>query len=171
MDTPARPLQPAHLGWRLLALTYDLMPVIAIVFAASALLLLVRGGQPVAAGSVWSYLDALLLWLVCGGYFVLSWQRGGQTLGMRPWRLQVVDRQGRTPPWPVLFGRYSAATLPALLALPLAGLFAGLGRYDPLWIALAVASLGLLWSLIDREACALHDRLSNTRFVRINLPS
>src|SRR3546814_2795607 len=44
----ATPARPAHLGWRLVAMTYDLLPLLALWFLASGVLLLARGGAPVA---------------------------------------------------------------------------------------------------------------------------
>jgi len=167
MNATAPIATPAHLGWRLAALTYDLFPVIALVFAASALMLLARGGEPVAPESIGAYLEMAWLWAACGGYFVLSWRRGGQTLGMRPWHLRVVDAEGRTPGWPALCGRYAAATLPALAALYLAALLPWTDRLMPYWIASAVAVVGPLWSLVDGESRALYERWSGTRFVRL----
>src|SRR3546814_5620008 len=38
-------------------------------------------------------------WLLSGLYAVVSWRRGGQTLGMRPWRLVVVGADGSAPSW------------------------------------------------------------------------
>src|SRR3546814_12837389 len=50
----ATPARPAHLGWRLVAMTYDLLPLLALWFLAGGVLLLARGGAPVAYGSVMS---------------------------------------------------------------------------------------------------------------------
>lgn len=168
MSSPSPAATPAHLGWRLAALTYDLFPAIALVFAASALMLLVRGGEPAEPEGVAAYLGMLWLWTVCGAYFVLSWRRGGQTLGMRPWRLRVVDNEGRTPDWPALCARYAVATGPALATLYLAALLPWVDRLMPYWIATAVAVAGPLWSLVDGESRALYDRWSGTRFVRLS---
>src|SRR3546814_7402112 len=52
-----------------------------------------------------------LLWITCwllsGLYAVVSWRRGGQTLGMRPWRLAVVGADGSVPSWRALCVRYA----------------------------------------------------------------
>ena len=135
--------EPAHLGWRLLAMLYDAMPLLALWMLCSLVLLLVRGGQPVVPGSPASWLSFAVLWSVTGLYATVSWQRGGQTLGMRPWRLRVVDEQGQTAGWSRLWLRYAWASLGTLLLL------------------------GLLWSLVDRERRTWHDRLSGTRLVRM----
>ena len=135
---------PAHLGWRLLAMTYELLPMLALWLLVSALILLLRGGVAVVPWSLAFWLQAGALWLVSGGYFVGSWRRGGQTLGMRPWRLRVVTAEGGRPSLQTLVFRYALATV-SLLAL----------------------GFGFVWSLFDRERSALHDRFSNTRLVRM----
>lgn len=145
MDTPPRSkAHPAHLGWRLLALVYDSLPVLALWLTASAAVLLLRGGQPVTPfGPAW-WLQLLGLWGLTGVYAVESWCRGGQTLGMRPWRLMVVDASGHLASRRRLWQRFAWATLA--------------------WLP---AGLGVLISLLDGERRALHDRLSGTRLVRL----
>jgi len=149
METTATPAaRPAHLGWRLVAMTYDFFPVLALWFAASGVLLLVRAGQPVEPGSVASVLGLVLLWLASGAYAVLSWRRGGQTLGMRPWRLKVTAADGRRAGFAALSLRYAVATL-----------------------SLAAGGLGFLWSLLDRERRTWHDLASRTVLVRLQPPA
>ena len=137
--------RPAHLGWRLFALVYDFFPALALWFATSALVLLVRGGEPVEPGSLFSWLELVLLWAVTGFYAVYSWHRGGQTLGMRPGRLKVLQADGRRPPLRALLVRYAVATL-----------------------SLAAGGLGLLWCLVDRERRGWHDLASGTVLVRLD---
>jgi len=135
---------PAHLGWRLLALVYDSLPVIAIWLAVSGLSLLLRRGAVIVPWSAAFWLQNALLWAITGCYAVGSWRRGGQTLGMRPWRLRVVAADGGVPTPAQLWRRYAWATL-----------------------SLLVGGLGFLWSLIDRERRCWHDRASATRLVRM----
>lgn len=139
-----RTAAPAHLGWRLLALAYDLLPQLALWFVGSAVLLFARGGVPVAPGSLAAAAELVLLWVVSGLYAVLSWRFGGQTLGMRPWRLRVVRADGGVPDWRQASLRYLAATL-----------------------SLALFGLGFLAAALDRDRRAWHDRLSGTALVRL----
>lgn len=149
METTATPAaRPAHLGWRLVAMTYDFFPVLALWFAASGLLLLLRAGQPVEPGSVASVLGLVVLWLASGAYALLSWRRGGQTLGMRPWRLKVTAVDGSRAGVGALSLRYAVAT-----------------------ISLAAGGLGFLWSLFDRERRTWHDLASRTVLVRLQPPA
>jgi uncharacterized RDD family membrane protein YckC len=148
MNTPLRPqAEPAHLGWRLLSLIYDLLPVLALWMLASVVALALRGGTPITPWSVAFWLQNLALWAIAGVYAVESWRRGGQTLGMRPWRLRVVMSDGAPPDRSALWRRYGWATL-----------------------SLAAGGLGFLWSLVDGEKRGWHDIASGTQLVRVEKP-
>ncbi|MDZ4348725.1 MAG: RDD family protein [Xanthomonadaceae bacterium] len=134
---------PAHLIWRLFGLIYDLLPVLAIWFAVSAVMLLIRGGQPVAPGSLVGWLELFALWLATGGYAVLSWRKGGQTLGQRAWRLRVIGDGPGPVSWRRLWLRYGLAL-----------------------VSLAAGGLGFLWALIDPQRRTWHDLACATRVVR-----
>jgi uncharacterized RDD family membrane protein YckC len=145
MSDPVKPhARPAHLGWRLFALVYDFFPMLALWFVGSGLVLLLRGGQPVPPGSLAAWGELLLLWSITGAYAVVSWRRGGQTLGMRPWRLKVVAADGSAAATRALLLRYAVATL-----------------------SLAAFGLGFLWSLIDRDRRTWHDLAAGTLLVRV----
>jgi uncharacterized RDD family membrane protein YckC len=143
----ARPpsAHPAHLGWRLLAMVYDLLPLMALWFATSVLVYLVHARVPVRPYSVGAWVELVLLWTVTGMYLVVSWRRGGATIGMRPWRLKVLAADGRPAKLPALCLRYAVATLSVI----------GLG-------------IGMLWSLFDDERRCWHDMAAGTRLVRMD---
>jgi uncharacterized RDD family membrane protein YckC len=111
----------------------------------SALLLLVRGGQPVQSGSVASVFAGIVFCVALGLYAVFSWKFGGQTLGMRPWRLQVLDLNGNTASWKALIIRYV--------------------------VVCASAGLTMLWCLLDPHYRGLHDVLAKTILVRLQAKS
>ncbi|MCP5299220.1 MAG: RDD family protein [Chromatiaceae bacterium] len=75
-------------------------------------------------------------------FFGWFWTHGGQTLGMRAWRLLLVDADGGPIGWRQAMIRVAAAHLSLLLA-----------------------GLGYLWILVDRDRLAWHDRLSRSRLV------
>ena len=163
------PHRTAHLGWRLLALVYDLFPAFALAIAYGAVLTgaAALAGRPDLSGLAWAGpLIALGLWATIGAYFVLSWARGGQTLGMRPWGLRVVGDDGKAAARAALLKRYAWATLPAVLVIELAGLMPWDDARLPFGVAAAVAVSGWLWAAVDRDHVPLHDRLSRTRLVR-----
>lgn len=144
MTEPLLAARPAHLGWRLLATAYDFLPALALWFFGSVLLLLLRGGQPVAAGSLAAWAELLLLWSLTGAYAVASWRRGGQTLALRALRLKVVAADGGRAAVAALCLRYAVAT-----------------------VSLAALGLGFWWSLFERERRTWHDLASGTRLVRL----
>ena len=155
---PASPLQPAParplIGWRLLALVYDALPAVALWMLLSTAFTLgytFVGQHPVSANiapfSALQWLLWLCCWVATGLYATFSWRRGGQTLGMRPWRLSVVGADSRVPDNRQLWIRYAVGSL-----------------------SLLAAGLGFWWAWIDRDRLTWHDRASHTRLVRIPKP-
>lgn len=133
---------PARLGWRLLALVYDAVIALALLFVISALsLAILPGHKPVVPGSAASYAVFAAIWAVLGAYATLSWRFGGQTIGMKPWRLKVLSAQGLRPGWRALGIRYAVASL--------------------------TLGAALLWSLFDPDRRGLHDIAAGTLFVRL----
>lgn len=128
---------------RLASAVYDGMILIALWIAATMLLM------PFTQGAI----DPPLPWNIPFDLYILGvsflylgglWHKTGQTLGMRAWRWKVVTAEGGSIGW--LQG--------------LKRMFAGLLS----WLLLGA---GWLWILVDRDALALHDRLSGTRLVRV----
>ncbi len=138
--TSKRPaLELAGVWPRLAALVYESFIVMAILFGAGAIPVIALQ-RKIPPGTIWYeiYLFAALL-----GYFVYCWSRSGQTIGMSAWRLLLTDRAGQ---------RVSAkrAALRFFVSIPC-----------------AFGLLGILWQRLDPDRLALHDRLSNTRMVRL----
>lgn len=134
------PLTPAPLWRRAAALVYDLLVILALGVCFTLAILAVRLGRAVPAGSVWFELCLLGIAFL---FFAGFWARGGQTLGMRAWRIRVVAEDG-------------GALGPARAALRFA---AGLA-------ALLPAGLGFWWGAFDSQRRGWHDRWSRTRVVR-----
>jgi uncharacterized RDD family membrane protein YckC len=128
---------------RLAAMVYDALLVAAVAMIAVALTLPLSGGEAVAvhAGMQRTLMQAWIV-LVTGGFFTWFWVHGGQTLGMKAWRMRVVRADGTALRWRDAVVRFA-------WAVP----------------SLAAAGLGLLWMVFDRDRMALHDRLSRTRVV------
>ncbi|MEP6907402.1 MAG: RDD family protein [Pseudoxanthomonas sp.] len=150
-DTPQKPR--ALIGWRMFGLLYDLWPAMALWLLLSAgftLAYYLSGHaerQNIAPLSALQIALWLACWLLTGVYAVMSWRRGGQTLGMRPWRLKVVAADGNAPSWSALCVRYAVATFSLLLA-----------------------GIGFWWAWADRDALTWHDRASGTRMIRLPKP-
>lgn len=138
------PMLNAPLWRRLAAMLYDSLLLVALWMTVVALLMLLSGGRLAAEERpAWLLVaEQLALLTVTWGFFAGFWTHGGQTLGMRAWRLKLTDTTGG----PVRLTNASLRMLTALLSL-------------------AVCGLGYLWVLVDREHLAWHDRLSGTRVV------
>jgi uncharacterized RDD family membrane protein YckC len=122
-----------------MALVYEAMILAALVFLATALVL-IFAQDAILPTAHWfkAYLLAVL-----GAYFGYCWTRSGQTVGMYTWRLLLTDSAGKRVRWPHALLRFALAT------------------------ALGAGLIGLLWQLIDPEKLALQDRLSKTRVLRL----
>ena len=128
---------------RLLAALYDLLPLAGLLMIATALaVLLTRMLVPVervdlVLRSGWPHV-ALQAWLgtLALAYYTYSWRRGGQTIGMRAWKIALQTDRGALS--------WGSALLRALVGLFLPG---------------------LLWCLFDPQRRALHDRVAGTAVV------
>ncbi|MGB3621573.1 RDD family protein [Ketobacter sp. MCCC 1A13808] len=132
----------ASLFRRLASMVYDLLILVAmwllIGFAHAA----IRGVDNLENNDSLQY---TLFPFLLGGTFLFYywfWSRGGQTLGMRAWRLQVVDAN--------LDGR------PLRLAQCLS-------RFLIAILSLLSFGLGYIWVLVSPSGDSWHDSLSNTR--------
>jgi uncharacterized RDD family membrane protein YckC len=96
---------PATLWRRFAAAVYDGLLLIGLWMATLLLTLPLRGLLGLAPGNP---LIRLLLFCVGLAFFGGFWTRGGQTLGMRAWRLQLRRRNGDALRWPVAVIRYAA---------------------------------------------------------------
>lgn len=147
---PAPGLEYAPHGARFVAYLLDALILFCIdllffvpLFIASAGLAR-DGTRPDGTGIALAALLLLGLTIVNLLYFPLFWARGGQTPGMRPFRLRVVrDRDG---------GRFGWGT--ALLRM--------LGLY----VASAVFYLGFVWIFIDKRRRGWHDLIAGTVVVK-----
>ncbi|MFT3790136.1 MAG: RDD family protein [Rudaea sp.] len=135
---------PAHLGWRLLAAAYDLFPLLALWFFATLGAILLTGGKLDTHRLAHKLLVQALVLAASGAYFVVSWLRGGQTVGMKPWRLRVVGAGGDAP-----------------------DLRRALLRFAVALVSLGALGAGFLWCLVDRERRAWHDIAAGTLLVRL----
>ncbi|MDX1804031.1 MAG: RDD family protein [Alcanivorax sp.] len=113
--------RPAGLVKRLLALIYDGLLILALWFVSAGIFVLVYPHTGLPQESINGvtraaphYLHLILLPLLvleACVFYLGFWLRGGQTLGMRAWRLQVCDyRGGPLRPWQAL-ARVAAAGL------------------------------------------------------------
>lgn len=131
------------LARRLAAILYDSIVLIALLMAANLPVVMLLGGameeSPAFRIGMTAY-DLLVAFAFFGGF----WRFGGQTIGMRAWRVRVVRTDGGHCRWRDAAVRYAVAILS--------------------W---GVLGLGFLWSVVDGERRAWHDIASGTRLVRM----
>src|SRR5690349_8601287 len=114
---------------RLGAMTYDALLLLAILMLLSYPYVWLTGGgrQSLIVHAIYQ----IYLLAICFFYYGGFWVHGGQTLGLRTWRLQLVRTDGGTITWVDAFKRFAAALL-SLLCL----------------------GLGYLWVLFNRDKLA-----------------
>ncbi len=132
--------KPAGLLVRLAAIFYDSLLLLSVLVIATAIALLVTKGTLHTHNPFFR----TLLFLICFSFYAWFWLHGGQTLGMRAWRLRIQNFDGR----PITVWQ---ALLRFLVAIP----------------SLAFAGLGFLWMLVDRDKMTWHDRFSESVIVRL----
>jgi uncharacterized RDD family membrane protein YckC len=129
---------------RLAAILYDGMLLLALLFFVSGLHLAIVGrGED--ASSTPDLIRSIFVVLSAFGFFAWFWLHGGQTLGMRAWRIRLQSRRGggRITLWQALL-RFLVAIVS--------------------WLAFGV---GFFWSLFDKEKLTWHDRYSMSELVVI----
>lgn len=134
-------LPPAGLLRRLASIVYDALLLLASLFMATGLLLPFTGGEAVEPGN--PFFSTYLL-MICFFFYGWFWTHGGQTLGMRAWKIRIQQRSGAGITWRQAGLRFLTAIIS--------------------WLVLG---LGFLWMLVDRERLTWHDRCSGTVLVVI----
>lgn len=141
---------PASFIRRMASWVYDFLTGVAIVMLSTVVFIIIvnslnslgvidmSGYEDTAAYLQSNRVFQLYLLLCLTGFFSYFWVRGGQTIGMRAWRLRVLNQQGET----------------ISLQQALIRFFASL------------AGLGNLWVLVDfKNRQSLQDHIAKTRTV------
>ena len=121
---------------RLAAIAYDLMLLYAVLFFVSIILNILFGPATIQNSKI---LFPLCLLLCCYWYFVWHWLHGGQTLGMKAWRLVLVRSDHSPLDW-------QTASIRFLLAA----------------CSIILFGFGLLWAYFDTENRTFYDRYTGT---------
>lgn len=129
---------------RLASAGYDLLILIALWILATGALMPFTGGA-IDPPLPWNIPFDLYILGVSFAYLGGFWIHGGQTLGMKAWKFEVVEADGSPLTWTGAAKRF------------------GLGFVS--WLFLGA---GWIWLLFDRDALTFHDRFSNTRIRRID---
>lgn len=132
--TDAATLPATGLWRRLAAILYDSLLLFAVLMLATGIWLPFTGGETVQTPLLFPW-----LLMVSYGFFGWFWTHGGQTLGMKAWRLRAQTFDGGQLTWARALARFAAALLS--------------------WLP---AGTGFVWQWFDRDGLAWHDRVSGT---------
>lgn len=159
-------------GVRVVAIVYDGMLILALLFLVGTLLTVLGTMMTMDTGTTSQEAQALPKWyqnvvmtpafiLTLVGFYGLFWRRAGQTLGMQTWRLKTVNAEGKLLSWGQTFKRILAACV-----VPLACGFVGWLIHGSRAAMLGSAFFGMLFNylfcLFNRRGLAVHDMLSDT---------
>lgn len=122
---------------RTAAFLYDCLLLIALFFIITAISIAFNDGQ-----AIQHFMFKLVLLVVAFIFFDWFWRHGGQTLGMRAWRIKLQSNNS------------------ASLSLKQSAIRFSTG--------LLLFGFTLAYMLISKDAAALHDTLSDTIIVRDN---
>ncbi|SMB26294.1 RDD domain containing protein (fragment) [Sterolibacterium denitrificans] len=140
-ETPALPRRLAGMLYEALLL----IGVIAVLVLLPETIYAEHASRTAAPWLMWLHLE-----LVLAAYFIWFWRHGGQTLAMKTWKIRLVPAQDRHD------GSSGISLRQALL------------RHLLCWPSLALAGVGLLWALVDRDGQFLHDRLAGTCLILVS---
>ncbi len=131
--------------WRVvMGMIYDGLLIISLLVVGAAIVVVPLGlisGKTIPDGH-----PLFQLWLASwvAAFYLWFWTHGGQTLGMRAWRMRVLRLDGE----PLTLWNASVRLLASLLS----------------WLGLG---LGFIWIVFGPEHRTWHDRIAGTRLVML----
>lgn len=124
---------------------YDILVVMGLLmiagFIAVGAYFLTTGEESIPANSL--FFQLYLLLVICG-YFIYFWKRAGQTVGMKAWRIRLVNQKNEAISMKQLIIRL-------LVAIP----------------AYCLLFLGVFWQYWDKSGLNWHDHASGTKLIYI----
>lgn len=158
---------------RAAAMSYDGLLLIAVLAIATGIAVSLTGNESISAGNP---LFTSYLFIVCFAFFAWFWTHGGQTLGMRAWkiRLQRFDGSSITL-WQALL-RFITG-LPAWLSVMLGIVIIILPEAPDIgpplsWLFSMPKGLllvaGLIWLIMDNQFFLWRDKFTESKIVQID---
>jgi len=126
----------------LLAIVYDLILLIAVLFFATGLLLPFNGGEAFTHDQIFYLVYLLTVSFLFYGWF---WTHGGQTLGLKAWKIRLLSDNLKPVTWYQALIRFMVSILSS-------GLF----------------GIGFFWIFVDKNHRCWHDIVSKTRLFRVS---
>jgi len=139
-------LNTASFMRRIGAMFYDFMlalsSVILVGFFFTAVIMSLFSIENIEAGSPAAKAIFMLLVIFTFGFYGWFWTHGGQTLGMRAWKLKLVREDFESITWLQALFRFCYSIIS--------------------WVPLGA---GYLWMLVDKKKLSWHDRISKTYII------
>jgi uncharacterized RDD family membrane protein YckC len=130
---------PASLIKQLAAMLYDSLLIFAVLFFTSGIAIIFNQGEAIESSPWFS----LYLLFTTFTFYAWFWNKSGQTLGMRVWKIRIISKSGGNPGWGVCYLRLIFALLSILCF-----------------------GLGYWWRIF--RPYTWHDKLSQTSIVNVS---
>ena len=124
---------------RLFAIFYDCFLISAVLFITTGITIVLNGGKAVEQGHALYPVLVFSLAAMIYVYFTWFWVNGGQTLGMKTWKIRLTTLDGSRFSW-------GSASI----------------RFFTSIVSLCCFGLGFLWSLFDHRRRCWHDIASRS---------
>lgn len=176
-ETPSEQPVVAKVGSRLIAILYDGMLILALLFLVSLILVMLGTKLLLDIGTTSQEAQVLPNWyqnfvltpslvVTLIGFYGVFWRRDGQTLGMQTWRLKTVNHDGKLLTWGQVVKRIlSACIVPVLCALFAMVFHGSRGAILLSGFMGFIFNYGFCW--FNRRGLAVHDLLSNTMTLKM----
>ena len=123
---------------RLGSITYDLFLVFSFVFFIAGIVVLINNKEPITNNLFFYLLTLPLVY----AYFSISWVKGKQTLGMRAWKFEIMQKDGNNITYKQSLIRLVLATI-------------------------SLAGIGFIFQLFNQYSLPIHDYYSKTYLASI----
>lgn len=124
------------------AIIYDSLALFALCMVAGFIFIFALGHPPATQSQHLIFQG--YIFVIVYLFFCWFWTHGGQTIGMRSWKIKLMPQQGKTINWPTASRRFFLATL--------------------LWLPLG---LGYVWILINSRGLIWYEKLSRSFLVHL----
>jgi len=119
------------------AMFYDTFLLLTILLLAGFIAVALNGGQAIGQGNPFFFLYLLAVSFLFYGWF---WTHGGQTLGMRSWKIRLISYDNNEITWQQAIIRFSVSIIS--------------------WLP---AGLGFWWQYLGKDKRSWPDLISNTK--------
>ncbi len=137
MPNPSETYCRPGLFRHLIIIIYDSLLLISVLLLASLTAVALNGGEAISQGNPFFITYLFGVSFIFYGWF---WTHGGQTLGMRSWKVRIITSDGADLTWQRAFIRFTITVLT--------------------WLPFGV---GFWWQYLAKDRLSWADKMSGTR--------